>query len=62
MNIYIVKSGQLIDFVGWEWLNLRAFPSYDTARQYADEVEKQIKNLDVEGVEVEQLTLEGVLI
>ena len=58
MNIYIVKSGQLIDFVGWEWLNLKAFSDYDTARDFADTVEQQLKNLDTEGVEVEQLTLE----
>lgn len=58
MNIYIVKSGQLIDFVGWEWVNLKAFSDYDTAREFADTVEQQLKNLDTEGVEVEQLTLE----
>lgn len=59
MNIYIVKSGQLIDFVGWEWVNLKAFRDYDEAREYADKIEEQLKNLDLEGVEVEELTLEG---
>ena len=58
MNIYIVKSGQLIDFVGWEWENLKAFSDYDTAREFADTIEQQLKNLDTEGVEIEQLTLE----
>jgi hypothetical protein len=59
MNIYIVKSGQLIDFVGWEWLNLKAFTDYDQAKEFSDTVEQQLKNLDTEGVEIEQLTLEG---
>jgi len=59
MNIYIVKSGQLIDFIGWEWLNLRAFSDYDKAKEFSDTVEQQLKNLDTEGVEIEQLTLEG---
>ena len=30
-NVYIVKSGQLVDFSGWEWLNLRAFTDYEKA-------------------------------
>ena len=30
-NVYIVKSGSLVDFTGWEWLNLRAFTDYDKA-------------------------------
>lgn len=59
MNIYIVKSGQLIDFVGWEWENLRAFRDYADAKEFSDRIEQQLKNLDTEGVEIEQLTLEG---
>ena len=58
MNIYIVKSGQLIDFVGWEWENLKAFSDYDEAKEFSDRIEQQLKNLDTEGVEIEQLTLE----
>lgn len=59
MNIYIVKSGQLIDFVGWEWENLKAFSDYDKAKEFSDKIEQQLKDLDTEGVEIEQLTLEG---
>jgi len=60
-NIYIVKSGALIDFAGWEWLNLRAFADYDKAVAFMKMVESQIplKNLgETEDVEIEELTLE----
>jgi hypothetical protein len=61
MNVYIVKSGQLIDFSGWEWLNLRAFSNYEKAEEYMKMVENQIprKNLALtEDVTIETLTLE----
>jgi len=61
MNVYIVKSGQLIDFSGWEWLNLRAFSNYEKAEEYMKMVENQIprKNLgETEDVTIETLTLE----
>jgi hypothetical protein len=60
-NVYIVKSGQLVDFVGWEWLNLRAFTDYDKAIEYKSYVESQIKPEDLgsrEDVEIEDLSLE----
>jgi hypothetical protein len=60
-NVYIVKSGQLVDFSGWEWLNLRAFTDYDKAVAFMKMVQNQIptKNLgDTEDVELETLTLE----
>jgi hypothetical protein len=60
MNVYIVKSGQLIDFSGWEWLNLRAFSNYEKAEEYMKMVENQIprKNLgETEDVTIETLTL-----
>ena len=60
-NVYVVKSGQLIDLVGWEWLNLRAFTDYDKAKEYASIVQRQIdpERLDkFEDVEIETLTLE----
>ena len=59
MNVYIVKSGQFIDFVGWEWLNLRAFSDYDKAVNFSKTVEKQIMNFEMESVEIEELTLEA---
>lgn len=61
MNVYIVKSGQLVDFSGWEWLNLRAFTDYDKAVAFMQLVQNQIptKNLgETEDVELETLTLE----
>jgi hypothetical protein len=60
-NVYIVKSGQLVDFSGWEWLNLRAFTDYDKAEEFMWSVEKQIKPEDLgekEDVHIETLTLE----
>jgi hypothetical protein len=60
-NIYIVKSGSLVDFTGWEWLNLRAFTDYDKAEAFMKMVQNQIplKNLgETEDVEIEELTLE----
>lgn len=60
-NVYIVKSGQLVDFSGWEWLNLRAFTDYDKAEEFMWSVEKQIKPEDLgekEDVQIETLTLE----
>ncbi len=60
-NVYIVKSGCLVDFAGWEWLNLKAFSDYDKAVAFMKMVESQIplKNLgETEDVEIEELTLE----
>jgi hypothetical protein len=61
MQVHIVKSGQLIDFVGWEWENLKVFSNYDNAQKYHDKILEQIKNEDIEGVEIETLTLEDSL-
>ena len=61
VNVYIVKSGQLVDFAGWEWLNLRAFSSYEKAEAFMKLVQNQIptKNLgETEDVQIEHLTLE----
>jgi hypothetical protein len=60
-NVYIVKSGCLVDFAGWEWLNLKAFSDYDKAVEFMKLVQRQIprKNLgETEDVEIEELTLE----
>jgi hypothetical protein len=60
-NVYIVKSGQLVDLVGWEWLNLRAFTDYDKAVEFMNVVKKQIprNNLgETEDVEIEELSVE----
>jgi len=60
MEIYLVKSGQLIDFVGWEWTNLAVFDNNDAAVAFARNAEKQIKPEDLEereSVEIECFTL-----
>jgi hypothetical protein len=51
----------LKDFVGWDWLNLRAFTDYDKAIEYKCYVESQIHSDQLgvtEDVEIESLTLE----
>ena len=61
INVYVVKSGQLVDFSGWEWLNLKAFTDYDNAIEYKSYVEGQIKPDrlgEFEDVHIETLTLE----
>jgi hypothetical protein len=60
-NVYIVKSGQLVDFVGWEWLNLRAFTNYDKAVEFMNVAKKQIPRNNLgktEDVEIEELSVE----
>jgi len=60
-NVYIVKSGQLVDFVGWEWMNLRAFMNYDKAVEFMNVVKKQIPRNNLgktEDVEIEELSVE----
>jgi hypothetical protein len=60
-NVYIVKSGQLVDFVGWEWLNLKAFTNYDKAVEFMNVVKKQIPRNNLgktEDVEIEELSVE----
>ena len=60
-TVYVVKSGILTDFVGWEWLNLRAFTDYDKAVKFMKSVTKQIKPNDLgktEDVEIEELSVE----
>ena len=60
MEVYLVKSGHLEDFVGWEWTNLAVFDNNDAAVAFARQVEKQIpiEALDeTESVEIEVFTL-----
>ena len=60
-DIYLVKSGRLDDFVGWTWLNLRAFDDYGAAVSFAKEVKRQIKPEalgETEDVEIETVTVE----
>ena len=60
MEVYLVKSGQLIDFSGWEWTNLAVFDNNDAAVDFARNAEKQIKPEDLdetESVEIECFTL-----
>ena len=60
MEVYLVKSGQLVDFSGWEWTNLAVFDNNDAAVSFARNAEKQIKPEDLdetESVEIEVFTL-----
>ena len=57
-TIFLVKSGQNIDFVGWEWTNLKVFDNEINAINYASEIELQIRNDELEAVEIEEFTLE----
>lgn len=60
MEVYLVKSGQLVDFVGWEWTNLAVFDNNDAAVSFARNAEKQIKPEDLderESVEIECFTV-----
>ena len=60
MEVYLVKSGQLVDFSGWEWTNLAVFDNNDAAVDFARNAEKQIKPEDLderESVEIECFTL-----
>ena len=56
MEVYLVKSGHLEDFVGWEWTNLAVFDNNDAAVAFARKTEAQIKPEDLdetESVEIE---------
>lgn len=60
MEVYLVKSGSLVDFSGWEWTNLAVFDNNDAAVAFARKAEEQIKpeNLDeTESVEIECFTV-----
>ena len=60
MEVYLVKSGHLEDFVGWEWTNLAVFDNNDAAVAFAKQAEKQIaiEDLDeTESVEIEVFTV-----
>jgi hypothetical protein len=62
MEVYLVKSGQLIDFSGWEWTNLAVFDNNDAAVAFARKTEAQIKPEDLdetESVEIECFTLKS---
>jgi hypothetical protein len=60
MEVYLVKSGHLEDFVGWEWTNLAVFDNNDAAVTFAKNAESQIKPEDLdetESVEIECFTV-----
>jgi hypothetical protein len=62
MEVYLVKSGQLVDFVGWEWTNLAVFDNNDAAVAFARKTEEQIAPEDLdekESVEIETFTLKS---
>jgi len=58
-NIYVVKSGILVDFADWEWLTLRAFTDREKAQAW---IKSEIKrdpsfNEDRDSYEIDEVTL-----
>ena len=58
-NIYVVKSGILVDFAGWEWLTLRAFTDREKAQAW---IKSEIKrdpsfSEDRDSYEIDEVTL-----
>jgi hypothetical protein len=58
-NVYIVKSGVLTDFVGWEYMNIRAFTNRDSAEAFIKSEIKRDKsfNEDRDSLEIDEVTL-----
>jgi hypothetical protein len=58
-NIYVVKSGVLVDFVGWEWMTIKAFTNRDKAEAWIESYIKQDKsfNEDRDALEIDEVTL-----
>jgi hypothetical protein len=58
-SIFVVKSGVLVDFVGWEYLNIRAFTNRDAAEAWVEAYIKQDKsfNEDRDSLDIDEVTL-----
>ena len=62
-SIFVVKSGVLVDFVGWEYMNIRAFTVYADAEAWiASEVERDPSfNEDLDFYDIDGVSLYGNL-
>ena len=58
-SIFVVKSGLLVDFVGWEWMNIRAYADRASAESWVEAYIKQDKsfNEDRDSLEVDEVTI-----
>lgn len=58
-SIFVVKSGVLVDFVGWEWMNIRAYADRASAESWVEAYIKQDKsfNEDRDSLEVNEVTI-----
>jgi len=58
-SIFVVKSGVLVDFVGWEYMNIRAFANRDDAEAWVEAYIKQDKsfNEDRDSLEIDEVRL-----
>ena len=58
-SIFVVKSGVLVDFVGWEYMNIRAFTNRDDAVSFIESEIKRDKsfNEDRDSLEIDEVTL-----
>jgi hypothetical protein len=58
-SIFVVKSGVLIDFVGWEYMNIRAFSDRESAESWVESYIKQDKsfNEDRDSLDIDEVTL-----
>ena len=58
-SIFVVKSGILVDFVGWEWMNIRAYADRASAESWVEAYIKQDKsfNEDRDSLEVDEVTI-----
>ena len=58
-SVFVVKSGVLIDFVGWEYMNIRAFSDRESAESWVESYIKQDKsfNEDRDSLDIDEVTL-----
>jgi len=58
-SIFVVKSGVLVDFVGWEYMNIRAFTNRDDAETWVETYIQQDKsfNEDRDSLDIDEVTL-----
>jgi len=58
-NVYVVKSGVLVDFVGWEWMNIKAFTSREKAEAWVESYIERDKsfNEDRDALQVDEVAV-----
>lgn len=58
-SIFVVKSGVLVDFVGWEWMNIRAYADRESAEAWVEAYIKQDKsfNEDRDSLDIDEVRI-----